>query len=188
HHLADLLRERAGQAAAEDREIVAEDAHLAPVDRAVAGHDAVAGDFFLRHVEVGDSMGLELVDLDERVAVEDKLDALARGHAALYALLLKPVLAAGRLRLARKLLKSFEIFFKAHLSRPRSSWIDAEQKGARHAPPASIDTACSRPVKAGRQARLRRINGVTCFSASDWAASTSHLNACASNRLPPFLP
>jgi hypothetical protein len=34
------------------------------------------------------------------------------------------------------LLKSFEIFFKAHLSQPRASWIDGKQKGARHAPPA----------------------------------------------------
>jgi hypothetical protein len=32
------------------------------------------------------------------------------------------------------LLKSFEIFFKAHLSQPRKSWIDGKQKGARHAP------------------------------------------------------
>src|ERR1035437_8415253 len=148
HHLADLLRECARQAAAEDREIVAEDAHLAPVDRAVAGHDPVAGDFFLRHVEVGDSMRLELVDLDERSTVEEKLDPLARGHAARCALLLEPILAAGRLRLARELLKSFEIFFKAHFSRPRQSEIDGKQKGARHAPPASIDTACRRPVKA----------------------------------------
>src|ERR1039458_9777940 len=121
HHLADLLRECAREAAAEDREIVAEDAHLPPVDRAVARHDPIAGDFFLRHVEVGDSMGLELVDLDERSTVEEKLDPLARGHAALCALLLEPVLPAGGIRLARELLKSFEIFFKAHLSQPRSS-------------------------------------------------------------------
>ncbi len=65
HHLADLLGEGAGQAAAEDGEVVAEDAYLAAVDGAVAGHDAVAGDFFIGHLEVGDSMGLKLIELDE---------------------------------------------------------------------------------------------------------------------------
>ena len=61
-------------------------------------------------------MRLELVDLDERAAVEQKFDALARGHAALCALLLDAIGAAGGFGLARELLKSFEIFFKAHLS------------------------------------------------------------------------
>jgi len=60
-------------------------------------------------------MRLELVDLDERAAVEQKLDPLARGHATLRALFLDAIGAAGRLGLAGELLKSLEIFFKAHL-------------------------------------------------------------------------
>ena len=133
HHLADLLGEGARQAAAEDGEIVAEDADLAAVDSAVAGHDAIAGNFFLGHVEVGDSMRLELVELDERAAVEQKLDPLARGHAPLCALLLDAILAAGGLGLARELLNSFEIFFKTHLSARRR--IRRQTKRRRRAPP-----------------------------------------------------
>src|SRR5208337_3437321 len=148
HHLANLLRECARQATAEDGEVVAEDADLAPVDRAVASHDAVARDFFLRHVEVGDSMRLELVDLDERATVEEKLDPLARGHAALCALLLDPVRAAGRLRFAGESFELFEIFFKAHLSQPR---IKLDRRQTKRRPPRAtgkIDTACWQPVKA----------------------------------------
>ena len=52
-------------------------------------------------------------------AVKQEFDALARGHAALGALFLDAIGAAGGLRLARELLKSFEIFFKGHLSNPR---------------------------------------------------------------------
>ena len=97
----------------------AEDADLASVDRAVAGHHAVAGNLLARHVEVGDAMRFELVELDERAAIEQELDALARRHAALCALLLEAFRAAGRFGVARQFLQSFEIFFKAHLSQPR---------------------------------------------------------------------
>lgn len=64
-------------------------------------------------------MGLELVDLDEGSAVEEKFDALARGHASLSALLLDAIGAAGGLRFAGELLETFEIFFKAHFSQPQ---------------------------------------------------------------------
>src|SRR5258708_14223018 len=80
HHLASLLREWARQATAEDGEIVTEDANLAAVDRAVSGDHAVAGNFSFRHVEVGDSMRLELVELDERSAVKQEFHPLARSH------------------------------------------------------------------------------------------------------------
>ena len=52
HHLADLLGVRFAQGAAEYREVLAEDEHQAPVDGAVAGHHAVAGDVGLVHAEV----------------------------------------------------------------------------------------------------------------------------------------
>src|SRR3954454_9956491 len=42
HHLGDLLAVHLAERAAEDREVLGEDADLAAVDRAVAGDDAVA--------------------------------------------------------------------------------------------------------------------------------------------------
>ena len=42
HHLAHLLAHDLAERAAEDREVLREDAHAAAVDRAVAGHDRVA--------------------------------------------------------------------------------------------------------------------------------------------------
>ncbi len=52
HHLADLLGEDLGQAAAEDREVLREDEHLAPEDRPVAGDDRVAPRPPLAHLEL----------------------------------------------------------------------------------------------------------------------------------------
>ncbi len=59
-----------------------------PSISAVAGDDAVAGNAFLFHPEVGAAMGLELVELDERAGVEQELDPLAGGHFARLALFL----------------------------------------------------------------------------------------------------
>ena len=94
HHLADFFGERAREAAAEHGEVVREHADLAAVDGAEAGHHAVAGNLLARHVEVGDAMRLELVELDERAAIEQELDTFARGHAAVLFLLCEAFRAA----------------------------------------------------------------------------------------------
>ena len=57
HDLADLLRVRARQRAAEHGEVLREHEDLAAVDRAVAGDHAVAEDLLLLHAEVGRSDG-----------------------------------------------------------------------------------------------------------------------------------
>ena len=91
-----------------------EDTNLAPVDGAVAGYHAIAWDAPLVHPEVLATMGLEFVELDERAAIEQKFDALARRHAARLAVPALPVFAAAELRLARKLAHPFDVFLEAH--------------------------------------------------------------------------
>src|SRR6185369_8367564 len=56
HHLADLLGEDLREAAAEDREILREDADAAPEDRPVAGDDGVAVGPPLAHAELSLAM------------------------------------------------------------------------------------------------------------------------------------
>ena len=114
HHLANFLGKCAREAAAEHREIVREDADLASVDGAEAGHHAVAGNLLARHFEVGDAMRLELVELDERAAIEQCVDALARGQAARFALLREAFRAAAEFGEARHFLHPVDVFFKTH--------------------------------------------------------------------------
>src|SRR5207247_4309527 len=77
HDLDDLLGVGAREAAAEDGEVLGEDEHEPPVDRAVARDDAVPRDLPLRHAEVGAAVGLEAVELDEAPRVEQLVQALA---------------------------------------------------------------------------------------------------------------
>ena len=83
------------EAAAEDREVLREDAHLAAVDRAVAGDHAVAVRAVLLEAERRRAVAGELVELDEGALVEELLDALACGLLALRVLLLDGALGAG---------------------------------------------------------------------------------------------
>ena len=88
HDLAHLLGHDLAERAAEDGEVLAEDAHRAAVDRAVAGDDGVAPGPVLLHVEVERAVADEGVELLERARVEQLLDPLARGQLALGVLLL----------------------------------------------------------------------------------------------------
>ena len=54
-----------------------------PVHRAPAGHHAVADDALLVHAEVARAVGDVGADLDERAGIEQQLEPLARGEAAL---------------------------------------------------------------------------------------------------------
>ena len=137
HHLADFFREGARQAAAEHGEVVREHADLAPVDGAEAGHHAVAGNLLARHVEVGDAMRFELVELDERAAIEQEIDPLARGHAAGFALFLEAFRAAAEFGEARHFLHPVDVFFKTHAPNFRAEGVAparlSQASNARHA-------------------------------------------------------
>ncbi len=82
-HLADLLRVRFGERAAEDGEVLGEDVDHAAVDGAPAGDDTVARDDVLVGVEVLVAVLDEHVELLEGVRVEQKLDTLAGSELAL---------------------------------------------------------------------------------------------------------
>jgi len=87
-HLDDLFAVHLAEAAAEDRDVLAEHADRAAVDGAVSGDDAVAERSAPLHAECGRAMAGELVELDERTLVEKGVDTLAGRLLALGVLLL----------------------------------------------------------------------------------------------------
>ena len=95
HDLDDLLAEDLAEGAAEDGEVLGEDRHLATVDHAVAGDDAVAVGPVLVLAEVVAAVPGVLVHLDEGALVEEHLDALAGGLLAARVLLLDGALGPG---------------------------------------------------------------------------------------------
>jgi hypothetical protein len=95
HDLDDLLAEDLTERAAEDREVLGEDAHGATVDGAVAGDDAVAVGPVAVLPEVAGAVPGQAVQLDEAVLVEELEDALARGLLSLGMLLFDGPLGAG---------------------------------------------------------------------------------------------
>ena len=99
HDLGDLLAVDLAQGAAEDREVLGEHARLAAVDGAVAGDHAVAVRAALLEAERRGAVPGQLVELDEGALVEEHLDPLAGGLAALGVLLLDRLRRAGVHRL-----------------------------------------------------------------------------------------
>ena len=104
HDLADLLAVHLAEGAAEDREVLREHADLAAVDGAEAGDHAVAVGTLLLQPEAGRAVPGELVELDERALVEERLDPLAGGLAALLVLLLPGLLVGDVHRLVELVL------------------------------------------------------------------------------------
>jgi hypothetical protein len=76
HDLADLGRVRLGQRAAEDREILREHVHQAPVDASVPGDDPVAVNGRLPFSQ--GPGGDESIDLHKGAVVEQHVEAFAR--------------------------------------------------------------------------------------------------------------
>ena len=95
HQLVDLLGEHLAERAAEDGEVLAEDEHLAAVDRAPAGDDTVGVGPLLEARGVGPVAGQQ-VELLERAGVEQVLDPLAGEQLALGVLALDRPLASRR--------------------------------------------------------------------------------------------
>ncbi len=82
-HLDDLLAVHLAEAASEHRRVLAEDAHVATVDGAVAGDHTVAEWAVVLQAEVGAAVAGQRVELDERALVEKRQNALARRQLAL---------------------------------------------------------------------------------------------------------
>ncbi len=109
HDLAHLLAHDFAQRAAEDGEVLAENAHPATVDRAVAGDDRVAVGPVLLHVELVGAVAHERVELLEGARVKQLLDPLPRGVLAALVLLGDGRLAARVDRLLADLLELGEL-------------------------------------------------------------------------------
>ena len=94
HHLVDLLGEHLAEGAAEDGEVLAEDADPAAVDGAEPGDHAVGvGAVVLEPHAVGPVAG-QHVELLERALVEEVVDPFPGGHLALGVVPLHRGLAA----------------------------------------------------------------------------------------------
>ena len=93
-HLDDLLGMGAAERATENGEVLGEDIDEAPIDRAMAGDDAVAGNALILHAEIGAAMLHEHVVFLEAALIEQHMDPLARRQLALGVLGLDPGLAA----------------------------------------------------------------------------------------------
>ena len=98
HDLADLLRVRFGQRAAKDSEVLAVDEHQPAVDRAVAGHHAVARNLLVRHAEVVAAMLDEHVPFFEALRIKQEIEAFARRQLALGVLGVDALLSAAEPR------------------------------------------------------------------------------------------
>ncbi len=98
HDLADLLGVRFRERAAEYREILAERENQPAVHRAVAGDDAVAGDFVLVDAEIVAAVFDEHVPFLEGTGIEQHVEPLARRQLALGVLLFDALLAAAQPR------------------------------------------------------------------------------------------
>ena len=97
HDLDDLRGVGLGQRSAEDGEVLREREHLAAVDEAVPGDDAVAGNELFVHAEIAAAVRDELVELLEGAGIEQQFDALAGGQLAGRVLAFETIRAAAEL-------------------------------------------------------------------------------------------
>ena len=94
HHLADFLRMRLRERAAEHGEVLAEDKDQPPVDGAVAGDHAVARNALRLHAEIGATVLHEHVVFLEGAFVEQHFKAFTRRQLAAPVLRLDALLPA----------------------------------------------------------------------------------------------
>ena len=86
HDLPDLMCVLFAKRAALDREVLCECVDETAVNRAVARHNALAGQFFFLLSKIGAAMAHEHVELDEGVLIKQQVQALTRGEFALAVL------------------------------------------------------------------------------------------------------
>ncbi len=108
HHLVDLLGEHLAERATEHREVLAEDEHLATLDRAPPGDHTVGVRTLLEARREGSVTGQQ-VELVEAAGIEKDVEALAGQHLALLVLALDRTWRAGVVRLLAALSKIFEL-------------------------------------------------------------------------------
>ncbi len=146
-----------GQRAAENREVLGEHEHRAPVDGAPAGDDAVAGNARLLHAEIGRAVLDEHVELLERAVVEQKLDALAGGQLAARMLRRDAFFAAPEPRLRAPVFELIEhVFHGEILWRTERTAFSLSIAGACREIPAGRSQARRKTCEAASKSALRR--------------------------------
>src|SRR6185369_5682374 len=80
HHFADLFRVSFGKGTTKYSEVLRKNKHVAAIYQTVTGDHAIARIDLFVETEVSRAMDHELVKLFERSLIEQKLDALTRGH------------------------------------------------------------------------------------------------------------
>ncbi len=96
-HLADLEAVHLTQGAAVDGEILSESKHFSPVDGAMTGDHAVAGNDVLVHVKIPTAVFNQRIDLLETAVVKEEFKSLSSRHLAAVVLRFDAGLAAASL-------------------------------------------------------------------------------------------
>ena len=128
----DLLGEDLAERATEHREVLAEDEHLATVDRAPAGDHAVGEGAGVLDAEAVGAVAGQHVELDERVGIEQQLDPLPRGELAPLVLALDRGRAPGVERLLPQLRELREpLLDRVRRGGGRRAFVTVERLGFR---------------------------------------------------------
>ncbi len=118
HDLADLFGMRLGERTAEDGEVLGEDVSGPAIDRAPAGHDAIARKLLGLHAEIGAAMRLVHVVFLEGAFIQQHIQPLARRQLALAMLRIDPLLAAAETGFRAPRFELFKDVLHGRLSLP----------------------------------------------------------------------
>ena len=80
------------------------------VDIAIARYDAVAGDFFLFHTEIGAAMLDELADFREAPCIKEQIEPFPGRHLSFFVLLVNLLLTAAHFYLFELCFKLLDLF------------------------------------------------------------------------------
>src|SRR5256885_8969545 len=130
HDLDDLVRMHLAEASAEDGEVLREHEHGPAVDRPMAGDDAVAGDLFFVHAELGRPVFHEGVQLDEGSRVQEELDSFSSGPLALRTLGVRALLPATQFREGLPSAQLFDALIARH-GRAERGGVSLSLRGGR---------------------------------------------------------
>jgi hypothetical protein len=128
HDLADLLCRDLRHAAADDGEVLGEDADGAALDAAEAGDDGVAGETLLVDAEVGGAVKHQRVQLLEGAGVEQEVETFTRRQLAALVLRVDTPLPATEGGLLFASFQVVELFLNTHES-PEATLMLQERSG-----------------------------------------------------------
>ncbi len=96
HDFADLFSMRFGKRAAKYGEILAEDKHHAPIDRAITRDHTITGDFLVRHAEIGAAVLNKGIPFFETTLIQQQIDPFTGGELTAAVLDVYPFLTSAQ--------------------------------------------------------------------------------------------